>query len=52
MDEVLVAQTLTGLSAINELSGRLTAAVEAQRALADKVGAGLRPVLVHWPQTL
>lgn len=41
MEEVLVARTLMGLSAVKELSDSLTAAVEAQRALADKVGPHL-----------
>lgn len=37
MEEVLVGQTLVGLSAIGELSDSLRASVETQRALADKV---------------
>lgn len=38
MEEVLVARTLMGLSAIKELSDSLRATAETQRALADKVG--------------
>lgn len=39
MEDVLVVRTLTGLSAVRELSDTLTASVETQRALADKVEA-------------
>ncbi|XP_044070559.1 kinesin-like protein KIF11 [Siniperca chuatsi] len=39
MEEVLVARTLMGLSAVKELSDTLRATVETQRALADKVEA-------------
>lgn len=38
MEEVLVVQTLMGLSAAKELNDSLRASVEKQRALADKVG--------------
>ncbi|TNN73566.1 Kinesin-like protein KIF11 [Liparis tanakae] len=39
MEEVLVARTLMGLSAVKELNDTLKATVETQRALADKVEA-------------
>ncbi|XP_054456823.1 kinesin-like protein KIF11 isoform X2 [Anoplopoma fimbria] len=39
MEEVLVARTLMGLSAVKELNDTLRATVETQRALADKVEA-------------
>ncbi|XP_071393513.1 kinesin-like protein KIF11 isoform X1 [Centroberyx affinis] len=39
MEEVLVAQTLMGLSAVKELNETLRTSVETQRALADKVEA-------------
>lgn len=38
MEEVLVGRTLMGLSAAKELNDSLRAAVDTQRALADKVG--------------
>lgn len=41
MEEVLVGRTLMGLSAVKELGDGLRATVEAQRALADKVGPHL-----------
>lgn len=37
MEDVLVVQTLMGLSAARELNDSLRASVEKQRALADKV---------------
>lgn len=37
METVLVAQTLSGLAGLKELNETLTATVETQRALADKV---------------
>lgn len=37
MEEVLVGQTLMGLSAVQELSNTLKATLDAQRALAHKV---------------
>nr|XP_040035136.1 kinesin-like protein KIF11 [Gasterosteus aculeatus aculeatus]XP_040035137.1 kinesin-like protein KIF11 [Gasterosteus aculeatus aculeatus]XP_040035138.1 kinesin-like protein KIF11 [Gasterosteus aculeatus aculeatus] len=39
METVLVAQTLSGLAGLKELNETLTATVETQRALADKVEA-------------
>ncbi|XP_078129710.1 kinesin-like protein KIF11 [Sander vitreus] len=39
MEDVLVARTLMGLSAVKELNDTLRATVETQRALADKVEA-------------
>ncbi|KAM3606880.1 uncharacterized protein V6R79_025065 [Siganus canaliculatus] len=39
MEEVLVARTLLGLTAVKELGASLRATVETQRALADKVEA-------------
>ncbi|XP_068423351.1 kinesin-like protein KIF11 [Clinocottus analis] len=39
MEEVLVGRTLMGLSAVKELNDTLSATVETQRALADKVEA-------------
>ncbi|XP_028279012.1 kinesin-like protein KIF11 [Parambassis ranga] len=39
MEEVLVARTLMGLSAVKELNDTLKSSVETQRALADKVEA-------------
>lgn len=41
MEEVLVTRTLMGLTAVRELSNGLSATVETQRALADKVGPRL-----------
>lgn len=38
MEEVLVGGTSLGLSAIQELSSRLTATAQTQRVLAQKVG--------------
>lgn len=49
MEEVLVVRTLMGLSAVKELSDSLTAAVETQRALADKVGPHLCPARLVAP---
>lgn len=37
MEEVLVARSLMGLSAVKELNDTLKSSVETQRALADKV---------------
>lgn len=37
MEEVLVARTLMGLSAVKELNETLRASVQMQRTLADKV---------------
>jgi len=39
MEEVLVARTLMGLSAVKELNNTLKATVETQRALADEVSS-------------
>uniref|UniRef100_A0A8C4HTC6 Kinesin-like protein n=1 Tax=Dicentrarchus labrax TaxID=13489 RepID=A0A8C4HTC6_DICLA len=50
MEEVLVARTLMGLSAVRELNDSLRATVETQRALAGKVGPHWRSVFLHAPE--